>query len=131
MHKFALIVLFSLLVCVQGWAADEFDTIKCGADIPTAMIGKHAPNKRVVVAEARHSNLGLKDLGGTAISHRLFAVSWRICGSENSALVNTEKNLVRDVLPVPPHSLLSPQSFFDGCHVAGKEIPDAVIAIAP
>jgi hypothetical protein len=30
---------------------------------------------------------------------------------------------------VPAHSLHSPQSFVEGCEVAGKEIPDAVIAI--
>jgi hypothetical protein len=46
------------------WAVDEFDTIKCGADIPKAMVGKRSSNERVVVIEARHSNLGLKDLGG-------------------------------------------------------------------
>jgi hypothetical protein len=118
-----------VLVCVQAWAADEFDTIKCGADVPKAMVGKHSSNERVVVIEARHSNLGLKDLGGIEISDRLFLVSWRICGNEYAVLLNTEKNLVRDVLPVPAHSLLSPESFGEQCQVARREIPDAVIAI--
>jgi hypothetical protein len=129
MRKFSLIVLFSVLVCGQGWAADEFDTIKCGADIPKAMVGKPSSNERVVVIEARHSNLGLKDLGGIEISDRLFLISWRICGSEYAVLLNTEKHLVRDVLPVPAHSLRSPQSFVEQCQVARKEIPDAVVAI--
>jgi hypothetical protein len=129
MSKFSLIFLFSVLFCVQGRAADEFDAIKCGADIPKAMVGKHSPTERVVVIEARHSNLGLKDLGGIEISDRLFLISWRICGSEYAVLLNTEKHLVRDVLAVPAHSLYSPQSFVEGCQVAGKEIPDAVIAI--
>jgi hypothetical protein len=118
MRKFSLIVLFSVLVCGQGWAADEFDTIKCGADIPKAMVGKPSSNERVVVIEARHSNLGLKDLGGIEISDRLFLISWRICGSEYAVLLNTEKHLVRDVLPVPAHSLHSPQSFVEQCQVA-------------
>jgi hypothetical protein len=122
-------VLFSGLVCGQGWAADEFDTIKCGADIPKAMVGKHSPTKRVVVIEARHSNLGLKDLGGIEISDRLFLISWRICSSEYAVLINNGKHLVRDVLSVPAHSLYSAQSFVEGCEVASKTVPDAVIAI--
>ena len=127
--KFSFIVLFSVLVCVQGRAADEFDGVNCGADIPKAMVGKHSSNERVVAIEARHSNLGLKDLGGIEISGRLFLISWRICGSEYAVLLNTKKELVQDVLPVPAHSQLSPQSFVEGCQVAGKETPDAVIAI--
>jgi hypothetical protein len=94
-----------------------------------AVVGKHSSNERVVVIEARHSNLGLKDLGGIEVSDRLFLISWRICGSEYAVLLNTKKGVVRDVLPVPVHSLQSPQSFAEGCQVASKEIPDAVIAI--
>lgn len=127
--KFSLIALFSLLLCVQSRAADEFDTIRCGADVPKAMVGRHSPNKRVVATEARHSNLGLKDLGGTEISDRLWVISWSICGNEYEELVNTEKKLVRDVLPVPAPSLHSPRSILAGCQVAGKEIHDDVVAI--
>ena len=129
MRKFSSIVVFSVVVCVQGRAADEFDTIQCGADIPKAMAGKRSSNERVVVIEARHGNLGLKDLGGQEISDRLFLVSWRICGGEYAVLVNTQEHLVRDVLPVPAHSLRSPLSSVEECQVAGKETPDAVIAI--
>jgi hypothetical protein len=64
MRKSCLIVLFSVLVCPQGRAVDEFDTIQCGADIPKAMVGKHSSNERVVVIEKRHSNLGLKERPG-------------------------------------------------------------------
>jgi hypothetical protein len=127
--KFYLIALFSLLFCAQGRAADEFDTIKCGANVPKAMVGKNSSNERVVILEARHSNLGLKDLGGSEISDRLFVVSWLICGTEYEELVDTGKHWVQDVLPMPTHSLHSPQSFLEGCQVAGKEIPDDVIAI--
>jgi hypothetical protein len=129
MSKFCLIVLFSVLFCVQARAADEFDAIKCGTDIPNTMVRKHSPNRQVVVTEARHWNLGLKDLGGTEISAQLFVVSWRICGSEYAVLLNTKKSLVRDVLTVPAHSLLSPESLFAKCQIASKEIPDDVIAI--
>jgi len=124
-----LFVLFIAFICGQAWAADEFDTIKCGADIPKAMVGKRSSNERVMATEARHANLGLKDLGGIEVSERLFLISWRICGSEYAVLLNTKTDVVRDVLPVPVHSLQSPQSFAEGCQVAGKEIRDAVIAI--
>jgi hypothetical protein len=129
MRKLSFLLLFHALVCIRGWAADEFDTVKCGVNVPKAMVGSHSSNERVVVLEARHSKLGLKDLGGTEISDRLFLNSWRICGDEYAVLVNTEKREVRDVLPVPAHSLLSPLSFVEKCQVARRESHDAVIAI--
>lgn len=129
MHKLCWVLLFGVLCCVRSWAADEFDTINCGADVPKAMVGKHSPNERVVVTEARHHNLGLKDLGGIEISDQLFLISWSICGREYAELLNIKENVVRDVLPVPTHSLYSPESLIEQCQVAGKKIPDAVIAI--
>lgn len=36
---------------------------------------------------------------------------------------------MRDVLPVPAHSLHSPESFIEECQVGGNKLPDAVIAI--
>ena len=62
MRKSSFILLVNVLVCIHGWAADEFDTVKCGADVSKAMVGSHSSNERVVVLEARHCNLGLKDL---------------------------------------------------------------------
>ena len=130
MHKNSLIILFSLLIFVQVWAADEFDAIKCGADIPKAMVKKHfSSNERVVDIERRHGNLGLKDLGGVEISDRLSLISWRICGSEYAVLMNNKKNLVRDVLHVPAHSQQSPESYAETCQIAKKNFPDQVIAI--
>jgi hypothetical protein len=129
MRKFLLIVFFSLFACIQTRAAaDEFDTVKCGSDIPKAMIGKHSPNDRVVVTEARHRDLGLKDIGGDEISDRLSGVLWRICGHEYEELVD-DKGLVRDVLPMPDATLTSPLSFLDRCKVDGQQIPDDVIAV--
>ncbi len=129
MRKISLIVLFNAFVGIQGWAADEFDRVKCGADIPKAMVGSHSSNERVVVIEGRHSSLGLKDLGGMELSGPLFLGSWRICGREYAVLLNTQKQLVRDVLPVPAHSQLSPLAFVEHCQVVQKEIHSAVIAI--
>jgi hypothetical protein len=131
MHRYLLMLIafFSFFVCLQVRAADEFDAVRCGADIPKAMVGKHSSDGPVVVSEARHPNLSLKDLGGIEISNRLFLISWRICDREYAELLNTKKDLVRDVLPVPKHSLYSPLSFAEPCQVDGKNIPDAVISI--
>ncbi len=129
MRGYGIILLLGMVICVQGRAADEFDGLKCGDDIPKTMIGKHSPNERVVITEKRHGNLGLEDMGGIEISDRLFLVSWRICGSEHAELVDTQKRLVLDVLPVPAHSLHSPESFIEECQVGGNKLRDAVIAI--
>lgn len=129
MRKISWIVLFNVAVGIQGWAADEFDSVKCGADVVKAMVGSHSSNERVVAIEGRHRNLGLKDLGGMELAGPLFLGSWRICGSEYAVLLNTRKNLVRDVLAVPAHSQLSPLAFVEPCQAARKEIHGAVIAI--
>lgn len=129
MRGYGIIFLLGMVACIQARATDEFDGLKCGDDIPKAMIGKHSPTERVVVTEKRHGNLGLKDLGGVEISDRLFLVSWRICGSEHAELIDTRKRLVLDVLPVPAHSLYAPESFIEECQVGGNKLPDAVIAI--
>lgn len=128
MFKIRLILFVLTIVSGKAWALDQFEGIKCGADIPKSLIGKHDTNERVVVLEERHRDLGLKDLGGIEISDRLFLVSWQICGSEYELLVNTKTGLIRDVLPFPPHSATSPQ-FIGTCQANGKEIPEAVVAV--
>ena len=128
MRKSVLILLTTIFVYAQARAADEFDGVKCRLDISSAMIGKQALNERVVVTERRHSHLGLKDLGAAEISDRLSLVFWSICGKEYAELVNTKKDLVRDVLPVPEHSLRSPLTLL-GCQVDGHEVRAAMMAI--
>jgi hypothetical protein len=123
------VILFLLIiVCGKAWARDEFEGIKCGADIPKSLVGKRDSNERVAVIEERHKDLGLKDLGGTEISDRLFLVSWQICGSEYELLVNTKSELIRDVLPFPPHSATAPM-FIGTCQADGKQIREAVVAV--
>lgn len=128
MFKIRLILFLLIIVCGKAWALDEFEGIKCGADIPKSLVGKRDSNERVVVLEERHRDLGLKNLGGTEISDRLFLVSWRICGTEYELLVNTKSGLIRDVLPFPAHSVASPM-FIGTCQADGKEIPEAVVAV--
>jgi hypothetical protein len=128
MFKMRVILFLLIISCGKVWAIDEFVGIKCGADIPKALIGKRDSPERVVVLEKRHNDLSLKDLGGTEISDRLFLESWQICGSEYELLVNTKSGLIRDVLPFPPHSATSPQ-FIGTCQADGKEITEAVVAV--
>jgi hypothetical protein len=107
--------------------ADEFQNVKCGGDIPKAMIGQHSPNERVVVTEKKYGALGLKHLGTDEVSDNLSQMDWRICGAEYTALV-TRSGRVGDVIPVPPHSKQSP-SFSGVCKLNGKELPGFVYGV--
>jgi hypothetical protein len=71
--------------------ADGFDSVRCGSDVPKALLGRTMPNERVIVIEERHKDLGLKE-----ISDRLFLISWRICEEEYVLL--EDQGVVRDVL---------------------------------
>ena len=128
--KFKIRMIVFLLMVVSGkvWARDPFVGIQCGADIPKSLVGKRDSNEPVAVLEERHKALGLKDLGGSEISDRLFLASWQICGSEYELLVNTTNGLIRDVLPFPNHSATSPM-FIGRCQTDGKEIPVTVLAV--
>src|SRR5438067_10666422 len=97
---FSILSVIVLLFCGSvARASDGFSAVRCGSDIAKALIGRTMSNERVVVVEERHKNLGLKDLGGSEISERLFLISWRICGDEYALL--EEKDVVRDVLKLP------------------------------
>jgi hypothetical protein len=128
MIKTRLLTIVFLLTCAHAWAADEFADVKCGADIPKALIGKHVSDGAASVAENRHKDLRLKNLGGDEISDRLFLASWQICGSEYELLVSNKQNLIRDVLAFPPHSAAAPMSL-GTCQAGGKEIPGTVVAV--
>src|SRR5437870_1200221 len=109
MFKIRVILFLLIIVCGRARALDEFEGVKCEADIPKSLVGKRYKNERVVVLEERRKDLGLKGLGGIEISDRLFLISWQICGSEYELLLNTKSRLIRDVLPFPAHSAASPQ----------------------
>ena len=83
-------------------------------------------NERIVVLGERHKDLGLKDLGGTEISDRLFLTSWRICGEEY--LLLEDKDVVRDVLKFPKHSKESPQ-FIGTCQSNGHDLLGTAIGM--
>jgi len=125
--KPACILIAICLACGQAAFADEFQNLKCGSDIPKAMIGKRSSNVPVVQIEKKYQALGLKDLGGDEISDSLSSVNWLICGSEYIELVD-RKGAVRDVLALPPHSKAAP-AFSGFCQAKGKDLPDVIIAV--
>ena len=106
--------------------ADGFDSVRCGSDVRKALLGRTMRNERTVVIEERHKDLGLKDLGGTEISDRLFLISWRICGDEYVLL--EDHDVVRDVLKFPKHSKDSPQ-FIGSYELNGHNVPGTAIGV--
>jgi hypothetical protein len=125
--KFAFVLASIYLASGHTCFADEFQTVKCGADIAKAMIGRRSSNETIVVTEKKYQALGLKHLGADEISDNLSSIGWRICGAEYIALVD-RRGLVGDLMPVPPHSKQSP-AFLGICQVKGKDLPDVMFAI--
>jgi hypothetical protein len=123
----AILTLVIPLFCgISICDADGFDSVRCGDDVRKALVGQMMSNEKAAVIEERHKGLGLKDLGGTEISDRLFLISWRICGDEYALL--EEKSVVRDVLKFPKHSKESPQ-FIGGCQLNGHDVPGTAIGV--
>ena len=118
--KAKLFLLLILLLCGSSICdGDGFDSVRCGSDVGKALVGRAMPNEKVAVLEERHKDLGLKDLGGTEISDRLFLISWQICGEEYALL--EDKDVVKDVLKFPKHSKDSPQ-FEGSCQLNGHDV---------
>ena len=116
-----------LLFCGAAQAHDEFDAVRCGKDIPKALIGHVMIDERVVVTEAKHKDIALVDEGADIINDNLQMVSWKICGGDYNMLVD-HKNVIRDVLAFPAHSRATPE--FSGlCRIGGKEMTDSVYAL--
>jgi hypothetical protein len=126
MKPIAAILVLPLIGMSGNCEADGFDSVRCGSDVGKALLGRTLSNQKVSFLEERHKDLGLKDLGGTEISDRLFLTSWQICGQEYALL--EEKDVVRDVLKFPKHSKESPQ-FIGSCQLNGHDLPGTVIGV--
>ena len=123
----AIIMLILALFCTRSICnADGFDSVHCGSDVRKALLGQKMSNEKIVALEERHKDLGLKDLGGTEISDRIFLISWRICGEEYVLL--EDKDVVRDVLKFPEHSKDSPQ-FIGSCQLNGHDLLGSAIGV--
>jgi hypothetical protein len=123
------VMLLPLLVLISGKAsaADEFDAVRCGGDIPRALIGRHSRNERIVVTEARHRDLALKDLGADIITDAINMIDWSICGAEYYVLVD-QHEVIRDVLAFPDHSRAAPASS-GPCQRDGRVMDEAIYAV--
>jgi len=121
-------ILFLLLFCAGAYSPDDgFSNIRCGSDIPKALIGRYMSNERVAIIENRHKDLGLKNLGAIEISDKLFSISWKICGNEYM-LLEDGNSVVRDVLKIPEHSKRWPLSI-GGCQINGAKVTGSTVAI--
>ena len=127
MPKTVCCVLVLLLASVQAHALDGFEKVQCGSDIPKALIGQRTSDEPVAAIEGRHAALGLKNLGGSEISDKLFSASWLICDKEY-ALILDDHSVVRDALQFPPHSRSAP-GFLGSCQVGEKKVPGTIIAV--
>ena len=127
MKKSAGLLASVFLACASPGLADEFKNVKCGTDIPKALIGQRSSNERVVVTEGKYRSLGLKHLGADETSDQLSSINWLICGSEYITLVD-RKGLVRDAILFPPHSKKSP-AFSSYCKLNGKDLPDIFVGV--
>ena len=127
MTKSACIVAAIYFVWGQASFADEFQNLKCGSDIPKAMIGKRSSNGPVVESEKKYRAIGLKGLGADEIADGLSSVNWLICGAEYVELIDRH-GLVRDALAFPPHSKSEP-AFSGICQAKGRDLPDIIMAV--
>ena len=124
------ILLLGLPLCCTGsvYAGDGFESVRCGSDVPKALIGRKTSDEPVVDIEARHKDLQLKDLGAEEISENLNVIFWQICGEEYAVL--EDGTTVRDALKFPQHSKDAPQFVSMSCQSNGKELPDTLMGVA-
>ena len=126
-HLFKLLALF-LLLCGAAQARDGFESVRCGADVPRALVGNRMSDEPVVKIEGRHIALALKDLGGEEISDRFNSTSWSICGKEYMVLSDT-RGIVRDVLAIPSHYRTSPEFTGGTCQANGRRVAGPIVAV--
>jgi hypothetical protein len=122
------ILVFLLSSMSRVYAADGFESVRCGSDVRKALIGRKTSNEPVVKIEARHKDIALKHMGADIISddERLNLVFWQICGEEYATL--EDGDVVKDALKFPKHSKDTPQ--FDGaCQLNGKDLPYYAVGV--
>ena len=127
MTKLAYLLAAIYFLMGQFAFADEFQNLKCGTDIPKALIGKRSSNGPIVESEKKYRALGLRGLGADEIADGLSSVNWLICGAEYVELID-RRGLVRDVVPFPPHSKSAP-AFSGICQTKGRDLPDVILAV--
>src|ERR1700751_1244173 len=84
MAKTVSCALVLFLASVEAHALDGFEKVQCGSDIPKALIGQRTSAEPVAAIEGRHAALGLKNLGGSVVSDKLFCGAGRFSGNGNT-----------------------------------------------
>src|SRR5215216_1198985 len=92
----AVIGLGVALSAAPAVAQDPFVGVRCGSDIPKALLGKKSANGPVSVTERKHPDLKLRDLGSSEVTGGMSYISWAICGNEYALLERDGR--IRDVI---------------------------------
>jgi hypothetical protein len=98
-------MIVSSLACsaARGDASKQrdFDGIRCGADVASALVGRKSRNEPVAATEKRYAAIGLKDLGGDTVTDEgLSLITWKICG--HVFLVLYDRDAIGDAVQLPP-----------------------------
>ena len=130
--KFVNIILGVALFFAAIAKADEFSDIKCGQDVPKAVIGKTSASGPVKKIEEAHKDIGLKDLGGDGVAEDpYYLIWWEICGKKYVFITShaDKKNVISDVLEIPP-SLSELKESLPGstCFIKGKKVDGYYLA---
>jgi hypothetical protein len=125
MKKLIGILLLALLASSHAYARDGFEKVRCDGDIVKALKGQRTANETVMVIEARHKDLNLKDLGASDYG-KFSSITWSICGRQFMVLEENRSNIVRDALELPAHSETTP-AFEGTCKLNGKPMPENVV----
>jgi hypothetical protein len=116
------------LLCLSGLAhsaPQSFRGLTCEMDIEKALPGREMPNEKVASIEARHTNLGLKDLGGYEVSDKIFLTIWRICGNQYVLLERGTQ--VKAVLKIPEQFKGSDEAII--CSPVGEGATGTIVAV--
>ena len=127
-RMFSIVIATMLVSAGAAYAGDAFEAVKCGSDIPSALIGKRLSVEPFADVEGRHKDLNLKSLGGDEISDDLNDAAFSICGKEFVLLLGAHGKIL-DVLAFPAHSRTSPAFTAGNCQKDGKPLKDAVMAV--
>lgn len=127
MKPYAMLLPLLVLMCGKASAGDGFEAVRCGGDIPRSLIGRHRTNDWVVLIEARHRDLALKDLGADIVTDEINMIDWSICGSEYYVLED-HHDIIRDALPFPNHSRAAPV-FYGDCQRDGQQMNEIIYAV--
>ncbi len=127
-RMFPIVIAIMLVSSSAAYAGDAFEAVKCGSDIPSALVGKRLSVEPFAAVEGRHRDLSLKSLGGDEISDDLNDASFSICGKEYVLLLGAHAKIC-DVLAFPAHSRTSPAFTAGNCQMNGKPLGDAVMAV--